>query len=372
MNRKPPSGNQPPAWPEFEEFCRAWLEAGGRIEARHEFPQPDFSVTLSLEGEHRSIRQSPPENPAAWWLRMRRSSEGLDCVLHPSGGPPVERRFSLPASGPSVHDSLSALVGLLDAEPAGHWLFEARVMEAVLRLLIGLAPVVGLPSGNLGVDAPGPPQVVRDLLESVRRGPNAPGALSEAASRHGIRSRYLARLFQSWNGESFHDHLTLVRLLAARQDLARTSASVEEIGLRAGFASRDVFIRSFRRYFVDPPLQFRKAWRALVAGTGEAPAALRLADALPVEWLDDAALLPFWRVPGKDDHHALFLGNGTNDVRIARSLRPEGRRVILEPGALVMEAGDPHDSVWMVEDAEARRTGWFSTPNHRCLALIRE
>ena len=137
---------------------------------------------------------------------------------------------------------------------------------------------------------------VRRALTLISDGALDGGSVDALAARLGVGARHLRRLFEAHLGASPIAVAQTQRLHLAKQLLERTSLSMAEVALAAGFGSVRRFNTAFSTAFRAPP-------RALRAGgglktEGSAPIELRLGYRPPYDW---SALLDFLKaraVPG--------------------------------------------------------------------------
>ncbi len=88
-----------------------------------------------------------------------------------------------------------------------------------------------------------------------------PLTLDAAAREAGMSPAAFSRLFSRGIGRSFTDHVTDVRLDAARQRLRHTDAPIAAIAHRCGFANLANFNRRFRSALGTTPSAYRRASR---------------------------------------------------------------------------------------------------------------
>lgn len=75
---------------------------------------------------------------------------------------------------------------------------------------------------------------------------------------------YLSRLFKEVVGQSFISYLTEVRLRSAREMLASSEATLEEIAKASGFSTPNYFCTVFKRRYGMTPSAFRRCQRSLL------------------------------------------------------------------------------------------------------------
>jgi LacI family transcriptional regulator len=96
------------------------------------------------------------------------------------------------------------------------------------------------------------------LQENYRRRIGA----EEAAEASGLSRRQLERAFREHLGRSVSDQLAFVRLLRAKELLARSSLSVTDVSAQAGFNTPQYFNNVFRKATGLTPRRFRLQHRA--------------------------------------------------------------------------------------------------------------
>ncbi|MBH68825.1 MAG: AraC family transcriptional regulator [Rhodospirillaceae bacterium] len=113
---------------------------------------------------------------------------------------------------------------------------------------------------RLGVTHPKLISVIEDMAANLE----FPLAQSELATRTGISSRQLERLFRKYMGTTPTKYYLSLRLNRARQLLEQTSMSILSVALACGFVSASHFSKCFREYFDKTPRQER-SHRVLVS-----------------------------------------------------------------------------------------------------------
>ena len=86
-------------------------------------------------------------------------------------------------------------------------------------------------------------------------------SLKTIAGRFGVSPAYLGHLFHEQTGAYFNDHLTSIRLDAARRLIVETALKVNEIAERTGFGTQTYFNRIFRREHGVSPGEYRQQAR---------------------------------------------------------------------------------------------------------------
>jgi transcriptional regulator GlxA family with amidase domain len=79
------------------------------------------------------------------------------------------------------------------------------------------------------------------------------------ASRIGLSTRQIDRLFASLLGSSFADHYRTIRLERARNLLLQSTLPITEVALACGFANASHFSRAYSAMFGTPPRRDRAA-----------------------------------------------------------------------------------------------------------------
>jgi AraC-like DNA-binding protein len=100
---------------------------------------------------------------------------------------------------------------------------------------------------------------VRASLDAIHRAPDKAWSVAELATLAELSRAVFAERFQRLVGEPPLRYLRAWRLLNARRELARGTASVRTIAHHAGYRSANGFSRAFRRFFSQSPSGVRRA-----------------------------------------------------------------------------------------------------------------
>jgi AraC family carnitine catabolism transcriptional activator len=96
------------------------------------------------------------------------------------------------------------------------------------------------------------------ILQEMEENLEAPLSAAELAHRTGVSPRALARMLRDRVGESPMRYYRRLRLQAARNALFYSDTPIQAIAASCGFASPEVFSRSFRAQFGVSPREFRQ------------------------------------------------------------------------------------------------------------------
>jgi AraC-like DNA-binding protein len=91
------------------------------------------------------------------------------------------------------------------------------------------------------------------LDHHLEQGPD----LEQLAQRTRLTSRYLARLFKAWTGESVHRYHIQQRMMHALRLCQETNLLVKEVARRVGYGDPLYFSRAFHRYHGRWPNEVR-------------------------------------------------------------------------------------------------------------------
>jgi YesN/AraC family two-component response regulator len=83
-------------------------------------------------------------------------------------------------------------------------------------------------------------------------------SLTAAADAFKLSNYYLSRIFKDMIGENFIDYLSKLRIKQAKK-LLNKGALVNDVAEKVGYNSANTFIRVFKRYELQTPIQFREA-----------------------------------------------------------------------------------------------------------------
>src|SRR5882724_4886589 len=134
--------------------------------------------------------------------------------------------------------------------------------------------------------------VTRALRLIAEDGPEAAN-LEALASRLGVGSRHLRRLFQRHVGASPVEVLQLQRVFLAKQLITDSGLPLTQVALGAGFGSVRRFNAVMQRTFGRPPRELRRS-----AGSTPSRLALRLSYRPPYDWAGVLAFLTRRAIPG--------------------------------------------------------------------------
>jgi AraC family transcriptional regulator, regulatory protein of adaptative response / DNA-3-methyladenine glycosylase II len=150
--------------------------------------------------------------------------------------------------------------------------------------------------------APGTPAwlgtsaVVRRALRLIQDGALDESSVDELASRIGLGSRHLNRLFTQYIGASPLAVAQTRRLHFAKRLLDDTDLPITHIALAAGFGSLRRFNDAFHKTYQRAPRELRKSRRGASGGGDEV--VLKLAFRPPYDWLHVREFLATRAVPG--------------------------------------------------------------------------
>lgn len=99
---------------------------------------------------------------------------------------------------------------------------------------------------------------IENALRYVGEHYREPLRVKDMASACGLSEPHFRRLFSEYMHISPADYISRVRLRAACEQMIRTSASLDEIAMKAGFISMSTFNRTFRRLLGTSPHSWRK------------------------------------------------------------------------------------------------------------------
>ena len=108
---------------------------------------------------------------------------------------------------------------------------------------------------HLGDESHSP--VIR-VLQDMERNIETPLSAQHLAKRAGVSVRALNRVLHAKIGESPMRYYRKIRLQAARNALFYSDVPIQEIAASCGFASPEVFSRTFKEHFGLSPREFRR------------------------------------------------------------------------------------------------------------------
>ncbi|HAH19038.1 AraC family transcriptional regulator [Eubacterium uniforme] len=99
----------------------------------------------------------------------------------------------------------------------------------------------------------------KDLIEYMRSKYAENISLTTMAEEFHMSEKYLSRYFKAHFNIGYSEFLLHLRLNKARELLETTELPITDVALSSGFGNISYFIRSFRKLFGMPPLQYRKS-----------------------------------------------------------------------------------------------------------------
>lgn len=221
--------------------------------------------------------------------------------------------------------------------------------------------------------APGTPAwlgtsaVVRRALRLIHDGALDGASVDALATRVGVGSRHLHRLFVTHVGASPIAVAQTRRLHFAKRLLDETDLPITQIALAAGFGSlrrfNDAFLSTYRR----PPRELRKRRGAALAGEGGDEVTLKLAYRPPYDWTHMRDFLAMRAVPGVE----------RVDARgYARTVTTESGHVLVRVSALESEtalelrvSGAPPAALFQLSSTARRMFDLSADPDRIALAF---
>ncbi len=98
---------------------------------------------------------------------------------------------------------------------------------------------------------------VTRILQDMEKNIQAPLSAQVLAKRAGVSVRALSRLLHDRLGESPMSYYRKIRLQAARNALFYSDVAIQDVAATCGFASPEVFSRTFKDHFGVSPREFR-------------------------------------------------------------------------------------------------------------------
>lgn len=157
--------------------------------------------------------------------------------------------------------------------------------------------------------APGTPAwlgtsaVVRRALRLIHEGALDEGVVEDLATRIGVGSRHLHRLFIKHVGAPPIAVAQTRRLHFAKRLLDETTLPMTEIALAAGFGSLRRFNHTIQKTYGRAPRDLRKLRRGFLAAGASDEVILRLAYRPPYDWMQVLGFLAEHAVPGVETVH---------------------------------------------------------------------
>lgn len=208
----------------------------------------EYAGPLSVVAKNPGVRHADMFGPGGATLaRMGLPGGGLELLLD-------DERRARPwtwTHDPAVAAPFLRLVARADAQPASFACDDSDLVELLAALTARRAePPAGAP----------PAWLVR-VMQAVRDGDRAAGAVSSLAQAADVHPVYLARCVRRWYGTGIGEEIRRVRLRAAARCVAEGGDTISQIAHAHGFADEPHFNREFRRSAGLPPGRFRRLVR---------------------------------------------------------------------------------------------------------------
>lgn len=98
----------------------------------------------------------------------------------------------------------------------------------------------------------------KELLSYIQQNFCSPISLRELSEVFHLSEKYISRYFKEQFELTITQYITHLRLSKARHLLAATTLPVTEIALQCGFSNVSYFIRTFKEFYHQSPLKYRK------------------------------------------------------------------------------------------------------------------
>lgn len=110
---------------------------------------------------------------------------------------------------------------------------------------------------------------LRNVLDYMEQNYAEPLSLQKVAKEYNMSTEYLAKLFKTYTGKTFKEHLNRLRLSRAFPELIETDYSMLEIAMRNGFSDVRSFNNIFREEYGMTPFQYKKYYMEPMKTRGE-------------------------------------------------------------------------------------------------------
>lgn len=108
-----------------------------------------------------------------------------------------------------------------------------------------------------GLDAEDIEGKVERVKDFIRRNVYKKVTLEDAAQAVCLSSKYLSRVFKEHAGEGFNEYKLSLKIEEAKNFLAKTGYTVEQISDKLGYLNPESFIRQFKKITKKTPSEFR-------------------------------------------------------------------------------------------------------------------
>lgn len=105
---------------------------------------------------------------------------------------------------------------------------------------------------------PDMPEHIDTAIKYMHHHYNEDLSLTRIADHVSLHPVYFSRIFKEATGYAPHEYLLRIRMQQAKQMLADTNLTIEQIAEQCGFSSSTHFIRAFKKRTLVTPMMFRK------------------------------------------------------------------------------------------------------------------
>jgi AraC-like DNA-binding protein/mannose-6-phosphate isomerase-like protein (cupin superfamily) len=152
---------------------------------------------------------------------------------------------------PILHE-LADVAGRHDAD-------DRHLLDAILRLALGVLVRASAPGGDAGVDANAARrEQIRPVLSYVEEHCRERVTLDEVAEVVHLSPSRVRHVFRDVSGVGFKEYATRVRLTEAKRLLLATDLSVAEVAHSVGYTNVHQFYTVFHRYSSLLPAEYRR------------------------------------------------------------------------------------------------------------------
>ena len=100
-------------------------------------------------------------------------------------------------------------------------------------------------------------KVLKQILKYSEKYYDQKITMQELAALTGYNQTYLSTLFKKKTGIGYYEYLTRIRLRHGIHEMNKTSKTILDIALDAGFSDVKAFTLAFKKYFLKTPQQYR-------------------------------------------------------------------------------------------------------------------
>jgi AraC-like DNA-binding protein len=141
-------------------------------------------------------------------------------------------------------------------------LYREHMMHSILtKLLVNLNRDIAASYNDNIIIRTKTNRYIQQTLDYINTSISESIKIDDIAHRISLNKHYLCHLFRTLTGTTINDYITTRRLHLAKDLLAMTNHSIEEIAVKVGYSGYSSFSQAFKRQFGISPKKYQMAFK---------------------------------------------------------------------------------------------------------------